>query len=51
MYVLIVSVIVLWALFLLWTGFMNLYCTVRFTQQSRLAEERWQRQRIQPSTA
>jgi hypothetical protein len=35
------AVIVLWLLFLVWTGFMNIYCAIRFTQQSWIAAERW----------
>ncbi len=39
-------VIVCWLLFVIWTGFMNLYCAVRFMQQSWLAQEHWRLQQV-----
>jgi hypothetical protein len=44
LYIVLVAAIVLWMLFVIWTAFMNLYCAIRFRQQSRLAAERWRRQ-------
>lgn len=41
LFALILGVIVLWILFLVWTGFMNVYCAIRFTQQSKFAAARW----------
>lgn len=40
MAVLIISIV--WMLFIVWTGFMNLYCAARFLAQSWRAEKRWQ---------
>lgn len=42
-FVVAVSIIVIWMLFVLWTGFMNLYCAIRFTGQAWRAENRWRR--------
>lgn len=40
MAVLIISI--MWMLFIVWTGLMNLYCAARFLAQSWRAQERWQ---------
>jgi hypothetical protein len=43
----LLGVMVCWLLFVIWTGFMNLYCAVRFLQQSWLAAEAQRQRQLQ----
>jgi hypothetical protein len=43
----LLGVMVCWLLFVIWTGFMNMYCAVRFLQQSWLAAESQRQRQLQ----
>lgn len=41
------ALVVVWGLFLVWTGFMNVYCASRFLKLCWIADERWRRRNSQ----
>jgi len=40
----ICALVVVWMLFVIWAGIVNLYCALRFIEQSWIAQERWRSQ-------
>jgi hypothetical protein len=43
------TTLIAWGLFVVWTGFMNVYCGLRFLKLSWIAQERWKRRQGESS--